>query len=229
MVALGLLIVGATAVLVELRDALDHIWMMPPRHHENKTLWQAIRDVVLTRMLTFGIMFAIGFLMMISLLVSAYLAILQRWMLDNISDMLQFARVFNRILSFVLLAFLFTILMLGLPSRRPRLRLVWPGAVLAALLFSAGKSLIGIYLSSTITTSVYGAAGSVVALMIWVYYSSQIVLFGAEVSWVMYMTPKGELPGSPAYQRLYHASIRARQRQIRREEDAIEDAIDLSE
>ena len=159
-------------------------------------------------------------LIVISLLVSAYLASLQRWVQHYTSDMLHVVRVLNPVLSFVLLVFLFTILMLGLPSQRPPWRMVLPGAVLSALLFNAGKSLIGLYLGATFTTSVYGAAGSLVAFMVWVYYSSQIVLFGAEFAWVLHFTPQGELPGSPAYQRMYHAAVAARQRQIRLLEDA---------
>ena len=220
LMAVGLLMAGATGVLVELRDALDHIWMARPTIHGKMSFLKALRDVVLTRMLTFGILFAVGFLMVISLLVSAYLAALQRWVQHYTSDMLHVARVLNPVLSFVLLVFLFTILMLGLPSQRPSWRMVLPGAVLSALLFNAGKGLIGLYLGATFTTSVYGAAGSLVAFMVWVYYSSQIVLFGAEFAWVLHFTPQGELPGSHAYQRMYHAAVAARQRQIRLLEDA---------
>ena len=220
LMAVGLLLAGATGVLVELRDAFDHIWMARPASPGKMSFLKAMRDVVLTRMLTFGILFAVGFLMVISLLVSAYLASLQRWVQHYTSDMLHVARVLNPVLSFVLLVFLFTILMLGLPSQRPPWRMVLPGAVLSALLFNAGKGLIGLYLGATFTTSVYGAAGSLVAFMVWVYYSSQIVLFGAEFAWVLHFTPQGELPGSPAYQRMYHAAVAARQRQIRLLEDA---------
>lgn len=228
LLALGLFVVGGTGVLVELREALDHIWMVPPPQLKERTLWATIRDVVLTRILTFGILFAIGCLLVASLLVSTFLTIVERWMCENISDVLRLATVFNPILSFVLLVLLFTILMRGLPSRRPRLRLVLPGAVIAALLFNVGKVLIGIYLGSTVTTSVYGAAGSLVALMIWVYYSSLIVLFGAEMAWVLYFTPRATMPGSKPYQRMYQAAFMACQRQIELEEDAEHESVNLS-
>ena len=102
--------------------------------------------------------------------------------------------------------------------------MVLPGALLAALLFSVGKTVIGMYLGSTVTASVYGAAGSVVALMIWVYYSSLIVLFGAEFAWVLYVTPLGALPSGHQYQRIYHAALVERQHQITRLAEEIEEA-----
>lgn len=220
--ALVFLLMGASGVLVELREALDHIWMVPPSRHKKQTVWQSIREVVLTRMLTFAVLFAIGCLMMASLLLSAMLAIFERWMQQYMPDVLRLASTFHPLLSFLLLLLLFITLMLWLPSRRPSFRMVLPGALLAALLFSVGKKVIGLYLGTTVTASVYGAAGSVVALMIWVYYSSLIVLFGAEFAWVLHMTPKGSLPGSPAYQRVYHAALVERQHQITRLAEEIE-------
>lgn len=222
LMALGFLLMGASGVLVELREALDHIWMVPHARHKKQTVWQSIREVVLTRMLTFAILFAIGFLMMASLLLAAVLTVFERWMQQYLPDVLQFLSVFHPLLSFLLLLLLFITLMLWLPSRRPPFRMVLSGALLSAVLFGIGKTLIGLYLGSAFTTSVYGAAGSVVALMIWVYYSSLIVLFGAEFAWVLHMTPKGSLPGSPAYQQVYHAALVERQHQITRLAEEIE-------
>lgn len=222
LVALGFLLVGASGVLVELREALDHIWMVPHARHKKQTVWQSLREMLLTRILTFAILFAIGFLMMALLLLSAVLTVFERWMQQYLPDVLQLFSAFHPLLSFLLLLLLFITLMLWLPSRRPPFRMVWPGALLAVLLFSVGKTVIGMYLSTTVTASVYGAAGSVVALMIWVYYSSLIVLFGAEFAWVLHKTPKGSLPGSPAYQRVYHAALVERQYQITRLAEDIE-------
>ena len=224
LMALGFLLMGASGVLVELREALDHIWMVPPSRHKKQTAWQSIREVVLTRMLTFAVLFAIGFLMMASLLLSAILAVFERWLQQYLPEIFQLVRIFHPLLSFSLLLLLFVTLMLWLPSRRPPLRMVLPGALLAALLFSVGKTVIGMYLGSTVTASVYGAAGSVVALMIWVYYSSLIVLFGAEFAWVLYVTPLGALPSGHQYQRIYHAALVERQHQITRLAEEIEEA-----
>ncbi|MDO5654148.1 MAG: YihY/virulence factor BrkB family protein [Brachymonas sp.] len=220
LLAVGMLLVGATGVLVELRKALDHIWFSPYPEKRRGSVWGAIVHVVLTRMLTFGILFAIGFLMVMSLLVSAYMAALERWVDNQMAGMLASARVLNPLLSVGVLTVLFAFLMFGLPTRKPSWRIAIPAAAIAALLFTAGKSLIGIYLGATSTTSVYGAAGSLVALMVWVYYSSQIVLLGAEFAWVMHATPKGEFPGSAAYLKVYHEALSLRQHQIRLHEEA---------
>ena len=217
LVALGFLLVGATGVLVDLREALDHIWMVPPARHKKQTALQSICEVLLTRLLTFAILLIIGFLLMASLLLSTVLLVLERWMQHYIPDALQAFGVFYPLLSFLLLLLLLMTLMRWLPSRRPPLRMALP-----AVLLDVGKSLIGIYLASTITASVYGAAGSLVALMIWVYYSSLIVLFSAELAWVLHVTPKGMLPGSPAWQRIYHAALVARQYQIARMAEELE-------
>ena len=216
LLALVFLLVGATGVLVELREALDHIWMVPPARNKQQTWLQIMREIFVTRVFTFGILLAIGLLLMASLLLAGVVRIFERWAQPYTPDVLLSLGVFQPLLSFLLLLFLLITVMRWLPSRRPSLRMVLPGAVLAAVLFQVGKSVIGIYLESTFTASVYGAAGSVVALMIWVYYSSLIVLFGAEVSWVLHVTPKSQWPGSAAYQRAYHAALMIRQQQIAR-------------
>ena len=214
LLAAAILIVGATGVLVELREALDNIWQAKPAIPKNErfllTVWRLIR----TRLLTFGILFAIGFLMIMSLVVSAYLAALDEWVTSHTSGMLVLAKILNPLLSFAILTFFFTILLMGLPSQRLGWRQVLPGAILSSLLFTAGKSLIGIYIGSTSTTSVYGAAGSLVALMVWVFYSSQILLMGAEFAWVLHITPKGELPGSPAYVEAHKQRQREREARL---------------
>ena len=214
LLALVFLLVGATGVLVELREALDHIWMVPPARNKQQTWLQIMREIFVTRVFTFGILLAIGLLLMASLLLAGVVRIFERWAQPYTPNALLSLGVFQPLLSFLLLLFLLITVMRWLPSRRPSLRMVLPGAVLAAVLFQVGKSVIGIYLESTFTASVYGAAGSVVALMIWVYYSSLIVLFGAEVSWVLHVTPKSQWPGSAAYQRAYHAALMIRQQQI---------------
>ena len=214
LLAAAILIVGATGVLVELREALDNIWQAKPAIRKNErfllTVWRLIR----TRLLTFGILFAIGFLMIMSLVVSAYLAALDEWVTSHTSGMLVLAKILNPLLSFAILTFFFTILLMGLPSQRLGWRQVLPGAILSSLLFTVGKSLIGIYIGSTSTTSVYGAAGSLVALMVWVFYSSQILLMGAEFAWVLHITPKGELPGSPAYVEAHKQKQREREARL---------------
>ena len=125
-------------------------------------------------------------LLLASLLASAFLTAMDVWLSAYLSSSLELAQMLHPLLSFVILMAFFTILMGSLPSRRPPWRMVLPGALLATLLFVVGKRLIRLYIKSSFITSLYGAAGTVVALMVWVYYSSQIVLLAAEFAWVLY-------------------------------------------
>lgn len=186
--ALGVLAVGATGVLVEMREVLDHIWRTKPSAVQQTSFGQTLWRLVHTRLLSVLVLCAIGLLLLASLLASAFLTALDVWLKDNLDSSLRLAKMFHPLLSFVILLAFFTILMWGLPSRRPPWRMVLPGALLAALLFIVGKRLIGLYIKSSFITSLYGAAGTMVALMVWVYYSSQIVLFAAEFAWVLYHT-----------------------------------------
>ncbi len=193
-------------MLVELREALDRIWACPtprPEEHWYQQVWRLVR----TRLLTFSILFAIGFLLLVSLAVSAYLENLDQWVSARVQGQVELARLLNSVLSFVILSLLIGLLMMGLPSKRPSWRMVVPAALLTSLLFNGGKTLIGLYLGNTSTTSVYGAAGSLVAVMAWVYYSALIFLFSAELAWVVYTTPRGELPGSEAHKRVLVSDV----------------------
>jgi len=205
--AFVLLLVGATGVLVELREALDRIWGSPTPRRADEHWYEQIWRLVRTRLLTFSILFAIGFIMLVSLAVSAYLQSLDQWVSSHLSDQVELARWLNSLVSFVILSLLIGLLMMGLPTRRPSWRMVVPAALLTTLLFSVGKAVIGLYLGSTSTTSVYGAAGSLVAVMAWVYYSALIFLFSAELAWVVYTTPRGEMPGSLAHRRVLVSDV----------------------
>ena len=222
-IALTVLLVGATGVLVQLRTALDRIWLHRPQPQPQGQLLHTIWRTIRTRMLSLSILLVIGFLMLVSLAASAYLSVLDRWVAGQTSGMLELARVLNPLLSMAVLTFFFGILLAGLPSRPLGWRQILPGALLAAVLFTVGKSLIGLYIGSTSTTSVYGAAGALVALMIWVYFSSQILLFGAEFAWVLHMTPPGQLPGSPAYLQAAGQALRRYQHQLLEAEAAATD------
>lgn len=182
LVALTTLVIGSTGVLVELRRALDSIWGNAPAAQGAGNWLERVWAILRARLLTFSILFAIGFLMLVSLIVSAYLSIIDSWVSDQTSGALALARVINPIVSLLFITLFFGGLMLGLPSRRLDWRSVLPGAFVSALLFSGGKFLIGVYLGHAATTSVYGAASSVVVVMLWVYFSSMILLYGAEVA-----------------------------------------------
>ncbi len=167
------LIVGATTALVELKAGLDKIWDVPPERRQG--FWYFVR----TRLLSVGVILALAFLLLVSLVISAGLAALESLARGEhfINLVLQWL---NQLLSFLLVAALFGTLYKVLPSTRIAWRDVMVGAVVTATLFSVGKYAIGVYLGNSGLASTYGAAGSIILLLVWVYYSAQIFLFGAE-------------------------------------------------
>jgi membrane protein len=166
-------IIGATTALAELKAGLDKIWEVPPERRAG--FWYLIR----TRLLSVGMILALGFLLLVSLVVSAGLAALEK--LSHGEQLLNFLFDWlNVLIAFVLVAALFGTIYKVLPSVRIAWRDVVIGAVVTAALFSFGKYVIGVYLGNSGIGSTYGAAGSIILLLVWVYYSAQIFLFGAE-------------------------------------------------
>lgn len=168
------LVLGATTVLGELQSALDRIWRAPPA--TTKGLWTLIR----TRALSFGMILVIGFLLLVSLVLSAAIVALGDWFGPLFARMKWLLEALNFIVSFAAVTALFAMIYKILPRVRIGWRDVWTGAAVTALLFTVGKFLIGLYLGKSGVTSGFGAAGSVVVLLVWVYYSAQIFLLGAE-------------------------------------------------
>ena len=173
MLGLATLLVGATTALAELKDDLDAIWDAPPERIRG--FWYFVRK----RLLSMGMILALGFLLLVSLVLSAVLAALSRYwgVQDTTSFLLQ---ALNFAFSFVLVTALFAMIYKILPAVRIAWQDVTIGAVITALLFSIGKLLIGVYIGNSAIASTYGAAGSVVLVLVWVYYSAQIFLLGAE-------------------------------------------------
>jgi membrane protein len=167
------LFVGATTALVELKDGLDQIWDVPPE--KTRGFWYFVRK----RLLSFGLILSLGFLLLVSLALSAALSVLARYWgpRDATAFVLE---GLNFLLSFVLVTVLFAIIYKILPSVRIAWRDVIIGALITALLFNIGKFAIGLYLGNSAIGSTYGAAGSVILVLVWVYYSAQIFLLGAE-------------------------------------------------
>lgn len=178
-VGLLLLLVGATTVFAELQDALDRIWRVPARIRTKG--WLAL---VRARLLSFGMILAIGFLLSVSLVVSAVLALLGKWVEPLFGGWYVVGATANAIGSFLLVAAMFALIYKVLPRVRVQWKDVWTGAVFTALLFTFGKLLIGLYISRFGVISGFGAAGSLVIVLLWVYYSAQVFLFGAEFTWV---------------------------------------------
>jgi membrane protein len=174
-----LLAIGATAVFGELQNALDRIWRAPVRDRRISLL-----TLLRSRLLSFGMVLAIGFLLIVSLVLSATVAALGRWWGPAVAGWEFVAQALNLVLSFVLTTVVVAAIYKFMPRVRIHWRDVWIGALATALLLSIGKALIGIYIGKSAVASGFGAAGSIVILLIWVYYSAQLFLLGAEFTWV---------------------------------------------
>lgn len=178
-IGLGLLVLGATTVFAELQGALDRIWRVPARQRASGWL-----SLVRTRLLSFGMIMAIGFLLMVSLVASAALAVLGRWIEPSFGGWYWLASAVSAVGAFALISVMFALIYKVMPSVRVQWRDVWIGALFTALLFNFGKLLIGLYIGRSGVVSGFGAAGSLVVILLWLYYSAQIFLLGAEFTWV---------------------------------------------
>lgn len=168
------LVIGATAVFAELQSALDRIWKIPP---DNKG---GIVGMLRKRLLSFGMVMGLGFMLLISLVLSAILAALGKWWSSMLGGWTIVLEALNVSVSFAVVTGLFAMIYKFMPRASIPWRDVWVGAIVTALLFTIGKFLIGLYLGKASIGSSFGAAGSLVVLLAWVYYSAQIFLFGAE-------------------------------------------------
>ncbi|QTN28333.1 YihY/virulence factor BrkB family protein [Rhodoferax sp. AJA081-3] len=174
-----LLLIGATTVFGELQDTLNRIWKVPARNRVGG--WIAL---VRSRVLSFGMVMALGFLLVVSLVFSAALAVAGRWWGPLFGEWQLLATVADSLSSFVVVAILFALIYKTMPTVQIKWGDVWVGAVVTALLFTLGKSLIGLYIGRSGVVTGFGAAGSLVVVMLWVYYSAQIFLIGAEFTWI---------------------------------------------
>ena len=174
-----LLLVGATTVFAELQSALDRIWRVPERDKP-----QGLIGLLRARLLSFGLILGIGFVMIVSLVASAAMSALGDWWAPLFGGWAILLQVVNFLLSFALVTLVFGMIYKFMPSVHLGWRDVWFGAVATAALFTVGKFLIGLYIGKSGVTSGFGAASSIVLLLIWVYYSAQIYLLGAEFTWV---------------------------------------------
>src|SRR5687767_14711760 len=177
--SLALLIVGATTVLGELQNALDRIWRAPAER-KRRGVWGFLS----ARLLSFTMILGVAFLLMVSLVISAGLAALGKWWGPWFRGWEMLAHFIDLGVSFGMTTVLFAMIYKFVPRVHIRWRDVWVGAAVTALLFAIGKILIGLYLGKSDVASGFGAAGSLVLFMVWVYYSAQIFLIGAEFTWV---------------------------------------------
>ncbi len=179
-IGVSLLLIGATTVFAELQDSLDRIWHAPKRPDSSglSGLWTLLNS----RLLSFGMILGIGFVLMVSLVFSAGLSLIGKWWSPMFAGWQIVASIADLVLSFVLTTGMFALIYKVMPRVRVHWSDVWFGAVITATLFAVGKFLIGAYIGRSAITSAFGAAGSLVALLVWVYYSAQIFLLGAEIT-----------------------------------------------
>lgn len=178
--ALGVvaLLVGASGVFVALRNALNRLGRIPE-------LPKGVSAFVRARLVAFALVLGFGFLAIVSLIASAALAAVGAYLSRRHPALAPAISAMDIVISTVVLTFGFAALLRWLPERAPGWRAVFTGAVASALLFAIGKHLIGLYLGRAGVASSYGAAGSFVVVMLWVYYSSQILLLGAALAWTV--------------------------------------------
>ena len=172
------LLFGASGVFGQLQDALNTIWEVKARPGQG--IWGFLRN----RFLSFTMVLGVGFLLLVSLVLSTILSGLTSYIGNAVAIPDLVGRLLDVCMSFIVIALLFAMIFKILPDVEMEWGNVWVGAVGTALLFTAGKSLLGFYLARESTASAYGAAGSVIVILLWVYYSSLILLTGAEFTQV---------------------------------------------
>ncbi len=181
LIAVATLLVGATGVFVQLQDALNSIWGV--RRKPGRGLRNFIKD----RILSFALIVGIGFLLLVSLILSTILAALDKFIVGLLPAHEVIWQGINFVVSFGVITLLFAMIFKVLPDARILWRDVWLGAMLTAFLFNLGKLLFGLYLGRSGVASAYGAAGSLVIVLLWVYFSAQILFFGAKFTQVFSM------------------------------------------
>ncbi|MEZ4714454.1 MAG: YihY/virulence factor BrkB family protein [Caldilineaceae bacterium] len=177
LIGLATLLLGATGAFSQLQSALNQVWDVEAKS-------EGVSGIVKVRALSFAMVLVIGFLLLVSLVVSTALSAIDAYLLSGLPGGELLVRMFSLALSFGLITLLFALIYKVLPDAEIQWRDVWIGAAFTALLFTIGKYLIGLYLGNSSVSSTYGAAGSLVVLLLWIYYSAQILLFGAEFTQV---------------------------------------------
>lgn len=174
-----ILLIGASGVFAQLQEALNTVWNVKAKP-EKQGIWEFIRK----RLLSFGMVLAIGFLLLVSLILSAMLSGISNLDINLLPGFDPLWEIVNFVISFGFVSLLFALIYKYLPDVKIRWKDVWVGAIITALLFTIGKYLIGLYLGQGSLGSTYGAAGSLIIFLAWVFYSAQILLFGAEFTQV---------------------------------------------
>ena len=203
-VSIIVLLIGATSIFGEVQDSLNKIWGL--RIKTKKTWWK----LILTRLLSFSLILSIGFIMSVSLILNALVSgfgnFLSRYF-HNFS--VYFIQITDAVLSFLVAAFLFSLMFKLLPDAKIKWKDVFIGGFITAIFFTVGKLAIGIYLGQSNLTTLYGAAGSIIIFMVWVYYSSIILYLGAEFTKVY-----AKLYGGKIYPNEYAEWIKVEEKHV---------------
>jgi membrane protein len=173
-IAVGTLLVASTGVFVQLQNSLNKLWNI------KFTSGMGLRNFIRHRLLSFAMVFGIGFLLLVSLVCSAGLAALGNFIGNHFLEKTLLLKALNYTLSLGIITALFAMIFKFLPDVKIAWRDVWVGGFITAILFNFGKLLIGIYVGRSSISSVYGVLGSLLVVLVWVYYSAQILLFGAQ-------------------------------------------------
>ena len=185
-----MLLFGATGVFAELKDSLDTIWEV--KRKPGLGIWLIVK----TQLLAFAVVVGTGFLLLVSLLLTAMLTAFTHWAARWLPMPVWTAYFLDLLVSFLVITFLFALIFKLLPDVTVSWKDVWIGAIFTAVLFMIGKFVIGVYIGRASIGSVYGAAGSLVVVLVWTYYSSQILFFGAELirAYAKYFDPTPVVP-----------------------------------
>jgi len=203
-ISIVVLIIGATGIFAEIQDSLNKIWGL--RVKTRKTWWK----LILTRILSFSLILSIGFVMMVSLMLNALISAFGKFLERYFSDFsVIFLQITDGVLTFVVTTFLFSLMFKMLPDAKIKWKDVLFGGLVTAIFFTLGKLGIGYYLGRSDLATVYGAAGSIMIIMVWVYYSSVILFLGAEFTKVY-----AKLYGGKIYPNEYSIWIKTEEIQV---------------
>ena len=183
------LVVGATTVFAELQSALDRIWRVPLQQRGHG-IWRLLRG----RLLAFGLVVVAGLMLLASIVIGTAIHAFAHWWGRIPGGWHRIIEALDIAISMILATLLFAMIYKWMPRAKVAWHDVWMGSIVTALLFEIGKLLIGVYLGRTAVASAFGAAGSIIVLLVWVYYSAQIFLLGAEFTWV-YASDRKEREG----------------------------------
>lgn len=178
-VGIGTLLFGATGLFIQLQNALNNIWDVRKKDSAG------IKEVIKDRFTSLGIVVVVGFLLLMSLVLSTVISIISDWISSHFgAELVVFSQVANFVLSLGVVTVLFAAIFKVLPDVEIKWKMVWLGSFITAILFTIGKSLISLYMSFSDPSSGFGASGAVILILLWISYSCILVFFGAEFTQV---------------------------------------------